>query len=61
MSNRLLAPTTKGHRQPLDNGNPNDRIANPPRFAEMGGLTSPKKIKGDNKMRIKKPGSTEHA
>lgn len=60
MSKRLLAPTTKGYRQPLENGSPNDLIVNPPRWAEMGGLKSARKIGGKNTMKVRKPGQTEH-
>jgi hypothetical protein len=59
MSTNKYAPTSKGFRQPLDNGpGPEGKIANPPRFAEIGGLTGASKIaKHKNVMRVKKPGS----
>ncbi len=54
----FLKPTTKGQRGPLDNGpGPEGKIANPPRFAQLGGLTSPSKIGPKNKMAVRKPGS----
>lgn len=55
-----LKPTTKGKREPLDNGSTSDMIVNPPRFAEIGGLKSPSKIGKKNTMMVKKPGQTEH-
>lgn len=55
-----LKPTTKGMRQPLENGSASDMIANPPRWAELGGLKSASKIGPKNKMTVKKPGQTEH-
>ncbi len=55
----FLKPTTKGLRGQLDNGSTSDRIVNPPRFAQMGGLTSPSKIGKKNTMSVKKPGQTE--
>jgi len=61
MSNRLLAPGNRGIRSPQENGSVNDRIVHPPRYAEMGGLTSAKKLGGKNTMKVKKPGQTEHA
>ncbi len=54
-----LKPTTKGLRAPLDNGSPGDKIANPPRWAEMGGLKSASKIGKKNTMTVKRPGQTE--
>lgn len=54
----FLKPTTKGMRGPLDNGNPSGKIDNPPRMAQLGGLTSTSKIrKGSKGMTVRKPGS----
>ncbi len=56
-----LAPTTKGKRDPLDNGSTGDMIVNPRRWAGIGGLTSASKAGGKgNNMRVKNPGQTEH-
>ena len=55
-----LKPTTKGMRGPLDNGSASEMFVNPPRFAELGGLTRPSKIGKKNNMKIRKPGQTEH-
>ena len=54
-----LKPSTKGMRGPLDNGSVSDMIVNPPRYCELGGLTSASKLgpKG-NTMKVKPPGST---
>lgn len=44
-------------RRATDNNQQNGQITNPPRFAEMGGLSAPNKyIGGKNKMQIKPPG-----
>ena len=45
-------------RSPLDNKKDNGQIANPPRFSEMGGLTSPSDATAKNKMNLSKPGDT---
>lgn len=58
---RYLAPTTAGRRNPQDNGNPkSDMIAQPPRYAEIGGLTSASKTGKRHGMAVRKPGSTIH-
>lgn len=60
MSTTYLKPSSKGKRGELDNGRNNGRIVNPPRFAQLGGLSSAKK-KGamtKNALSIKKPGDT---
>lgn len=51
-----LKPSTKGVRSPLENGSPSDKIAHPPRFAEIGGLTRASKIGKRNPMTIRRPG-----
>lgn len=54
----FLKPSSKGRRDPLSNSKTNGRIVNPPRFAELGGLSSAKK-KGammKNSLSIRKPG-----
>lgn len=54
----FLKPRSKGIRDPLSNAKMNGRVMNPPRMAELGGLTSPKK-KGaitKNSLTIRKPG-----
>lgn len=58
--NGYLKPSSKGKRGELDNARGNGRIVNPPRMAQLGGLTSPRK-KGammKNNLAIKKPGDT---
>lgn len=60
MSTSYLKPTTKGMRQPLENGSVSDMIVQPSRFAEFGGLKSPSKIGKRNAQAIRKPGQTEH-
>ena len=60
MSSTYLKPTTKGMRQPLDNGSTSDMIVNPPRWAELGGLKNSSKIGKKNTMTVKRPGRTEH-
>lgn len=60
MASNYLKPTTKGMRQPLDNGSQQDMIVNPPRWAELGGLKSAAKIGKRNAQAIRKPGQSEH-
>lgn len=60
MASSYLKPSTKGMRQPLENGSVSDMIVNPPRWAELGGLKSVGKIGKKNTMAIRKPGQSEH-
>lgn len=59
MSDKLYKPSTRGLRAPLDNGSHSDRIVNPPRMAQYGGLTSTRKGGPKNTMAVRKPGQTE--
>lgn len=60
MSSNIYKPTTKGMRNPQDNGSTSDMIVQPPRYAQLGGLKGPRKIGKKNSMSLRKPGSTEH-
>lgn len=60
MSTSYLKPSTRGMRQPLENGSVSDMIVQPARFAQIGGLKSPSKIGKKNTMAIRKPGQSEH-
>lgn len=42
---RFLAPSENGLRKPTDENQINGPVVNPPRYAEMGGLTGPAKAK----------------
>lgn len=42
---RFLAPSDSGLRKPTDENQINGQVVNPPRYAEMGGLTGPGKVK----------------
>ena len=55
-----LKPSSKGRREPLDNSRDNGRVINPPRMAQLGGLSSPRKkgAMAKNNLRIRKPGDT---
>lgn len=55
-----LKPSSRGRREPLDNARMNGRVVNPPRMAELGGLTSPRKSTAlkKNNLSIRKPGDT---
>jgi hypothetical protein len=44
-------------RNPLTDQQQNGQITNPPRFAHLGGLDSPKKAANQNKMTIVPPGN----
>ena len=59
--NRLFDPSgSLTIRAPQDNGSPNDKIANPPRYMQYGGLSSGN-ARGFmlNGMRIQTPGNTQ--
>ena len=55
-----LRPSGRGRREPLDNSRMNGRVVNPPRMAQLGGLSSPKKrgAMAKNNLSIRKPGDT---
>ena len=60
MSSNFLKPSSRGFRQPTDNSLENGNIVNPPRYAELGGLSSgaaSKAIHANNKA-LRKPGAT---
>lgn len=56
----FLKPTSKGKRDVLSNSRENGRIVNPPRMAELGGLSSVRKggAMKRNDLTIRKPGGT---
>jgi hypothetical protein len=58
---RLFDPSTSlSIRAPQDNASPNDKIRNPPRYMEYGGLQSANaRGFGRNTMTIKTPGNTQ--
>lgn len=60
MASDYLKPSSRGKRDPLDNTRQNGRIVNPPRMAQLGGLSSTRKrgAMTTNDMRIRKPGDT---
>ena len=55
-----LKPSSKGKRDPLSNAQNNGRIVNPPRMADLGGLSSVRKSGSmkKNGLMLKKPGDT---
>jgi hypothetical protein len=57
---KYLEPSSRGFRQPTSNEKMNGNIVNPPRMAEMGGLSSPRKsgAMAKNSMTIRPPGAT---
>lgn len=56
---RLFRPSAEGsQRDPLTNAQMNGNIMNPPRFAELGGLSSAGKSFFRNTMRIVPPGAS---
>jgi hypothetical protein len=62
-SKDYLKPTMRGFRDPQESGiGTQGMIDNPPRYAQIGKLTSAGKIKHKlgNNMRVKKPGQTEN-
>ena len=60
MASEYLKPSSKGTRDPISNAKTNGRIMNPPRMAELGGLSSARKsgAMSKNMLVIKKPGDT---
>lgn len=52
----LFKPSGRGKRDPLSNEQNNGRVVNPPRYAEMGGMTSSRKGFKKNDKSIQKPG-----
>jgi hypothetical protein len=57
---QFLAPASFPLRDPLD-AKVNGRIHNPPRFAEMGGLSSKSKAVFKNDAKLGKPGDVTSA
>lgn len=55
-----LKPSSRGRREILDNARGNGRVINPPRMAQLGGLSSPRKkgAMSANNLKIRKPGDT---
>jgi hypothetical protein len=59
-TNRLFRPDAEGAlRDPRSNAQVNGNIVNPPRYAQLGGLTDASKALTRNEMRIVPPGSTQ--
>jgi len=56
--NSLFAPKSYSVRLPTDNRRVNGRIINPPRLAELGGMTTKNADHKEAELRIKKPGGT---
>lgn len=60
MPGKFLAPSDALRiRNIQDNKTDNGTIVNPPRYAELGGLSGPRKVGGKNKMTIVAPGRTK--
>lgn len=55
---RLFRPSEKGRRDPVSNEQQNGRITNPPRYPEIGGMSSSGKSVKKNNMSIRRPGDT---
>lgn len=53
---KLFEPSSNGRRKATDNSRENGRVINPPRFAQLGGLTSASKALTGNNLKIRKPG-----
>lgn len=56
--NRLFNPTISTIRDPISNEQTNGNIVNPPRFAQLGGLSSKGKAVFRNSLKIVKPGAS---
>jgi len=61
MSSNFLKPSSRGRRGETDNARNNGRVVNPPRMAQLGGLSSVKKrgAMSKNELSIRKPGDTK--
>lgn len=59
-TNRLFRPDAeKSLRDPRDNNQVNGNIVNPPRYAQLGGLSGPTKALTRNQFRVVPPGGTQ--
>jgi hypothetical protein len=61
MSTRYLDPSPDGLRKPTDPQKENGQILNQPRFAEHGGLDSPRRVAQKNPLVISKPNGGRRA
>lgn len=59
MASRLFAPKSYPIREPLMTGRRNGATINPPRLAEMGGLTTKNADQREPELALKKPGGTK--
>lgn len=59
MASRLFAPKSYPIREPLMTGRRNGATINPPRLAEMGGLTTKNADQREPELTLKKPGGTK--
>ena len=58
--NKMFYPKAYPIRQPTDNKKKHGDIVNPPRMAQLGGLSSTGKVSGlKNDMRLRKPNDTK--
>lgn len=59
-TNRLFRPDAEGAlRDPRSNAQVNGNIVNPPRYAQIGGLSSADKALTRNQFRVVPPGSSQ--
>lgn len=59
-TNRLFRPDAEGRiRDPRSNAQVNGNIVNPPRYAQLGGLSSSGKAMARNEMGVRAPGNTQ--
>jgi hypothetical protein len=58
MTSRLFAPKSYAIREPLMTGRRNGATINPPRLAEIGGMTTRNADQKEPELRLKKPGGT---
>jgi hypothetical protein len=61
-TNRLFRPDAEGSiRDPRSNAQVNGNIVNPPRYAQLGGLSSASKAMARNDKSVRPPGSTQRS
>lgn len=59
-TNRLFRPDAEGRlRDPRSNAQVNGNIVNPPRYAQLGGLSGAGKAWFRNDLKVMPPGSTQ--
>lgn len=59
MATKLFAPRSYPIRTAFDLGRRHGQVINPPRLAEIGGMTTTNGDKAEPELKLKKPGGTK--